>query len=36
MNHHGAGSSGHIDFVKGTNIVGFFKVADTMLAQGEI
>lgn len=33
---HGADGTGYIDYVKGSNIAGFVKVADAMLAQGVV
>lgn len=36
MKHHGTDTGGHIDFVKGTDIAGFVKVADAMLALGVV
>ncbi|MCK5535545.1 MAG: glutamate dehydrogenase, partial [Bacteroidales bacterium] len=33
---HGTDESGYVDYVKGANIAGFLKVADSMLDQGVI
>ena len=33
---HGREPDGHIDYVKGANIAGFVKVADAMIAQGNV
>ena len=33
---HGTREDGYVDYVKGANIAGFLKVADSMLDQGVI
>ena len=33
---YGTDDSGYVDYVKGANIAGFVKVADSMLAQGVV
>ena len=33
---HGTDSDGHVNYLKGSNIAGFVKVADAMLAYGHV